>query len=165
MPSWLVDTAVTLCTFFAMEAGAWAAHKYIMHGWGWGWHASHHEGGKRLWEDNDLYAVVFAGVDFALFCIGGMGGLRWVWFVGLGVALYGLMYFIVHDGLVHQRWPFRITPKRGYAKRLVQAHRLHHATHGREGSVSFGFLYAPDVHKLKSQLQAKAASGRTTSPV
>ena len=72
------------------------------------------------------------------------------------MTLYGFFYFVVHDGLVHQRWPFRVTPKHGYAKRLVQAHRLHHATHGRDGAVSFGFLYAPDVRKLKAKLRAAA---------
>ena len=46
-----------------------------------------------------------------------------------------------HDGIVHQRW-FRWVPKRGYAKRLVQAHKLHHATIGKEGGVSFGFVFA-----------------------
>ena len=43
-----------------MEAVAWAAHKYIMHGWGWGWHKSHHEEHDGPFEKNDLYAIVFA---------------------------------------------------------------------------------------------------------
>ena len=74
------------------------------------------------------------------------------------MTAYGVMYAVVHDGLVHQRWPFRYAPKRGYAKRLVQAHRLHHAVHGRHGAVSFGFLYAPEVRKLRARL--RSLSGR-----
>ena len=27
---------IVLATFVAMEFVAWASHKYIMHGWGWG---------------------------------------------------------------------------------------------------------------------------------
>ncbi len=54
---------------------------------------------------------------------------------------------------MHQRWPFRHIPHKGYAKRLVQAHRLHHAVKGREGCVSFGFLYAPPVETLTTQLK------------
>ena len=163
MLAYAAAALVTLCAFLGMEAFAWAMHRYVMHSrLGWGWHASHHsdrnrEGEGGGFELNDLYAVVFAAPAILLFAIGAHPGLRLVWFAGLGVTLYGLMYAVVHDGLVHQRWPFRVRPKRGYAKRLVQAHRLHHATHGRDGAVSFGFLYAPDVRRLKAQL---AQSGR-----
>jgi beta-carotene 3-hydroxylase len=72
------------------------------------------------------------------------------------------MYAVVHDGLVHARFPFRLVPRSGYAKRLVQAHRLHHATHGRDGAVSFGFLYAPDVRKLKARLRAGGLRARVS---
>jgi beta-carotene 3-hydroxylase len=155
MPLALGYTLVTLAAFLTMEGWAWFAHKYIMHGWGWGWHKSHHDPNKRGFEGNDLYGLVFAGLDVALFWIGALPGLRWIWFIALGILCYGVMYGVVHDGLVHQRWPLRITPKRGYAKRLVQAHRLHHAVHGRDGGVSFGFLYAPDVRHLKARLKAQ----------
>lgn len=64
----------------------------------------------------------------------------------------------MHDGLVHQRW-FRWVPRRGYAKRLVQAHKLHHATIGKEGGVSFGFVLARDPAKLKAELDAQRAAG------
>jgi beta-carotene 3-hydroxylase len=70
------------------------------------------------------------------------------------MTAYGFLYFVVHDGMVHGRWPFRYVPRSGYLKRLVQAHRLHHAVEGREGCVSFGFLYAPPVRKLRDALRA-----------
>ena len=86
----------------------------------------------------------------------GYGPLYWI---GLGMTIYGLLYFIVHDGLVHQRWPFRYIPRAGYLKRLVQAHRLHHAVDERESGVSFGFLYAPPVRHLRDTLKARRESG------
>lgn len=147
---------ITLAAFVGMEAFAWLVHRYVMHGPGWAWHRSHHEPREGWFERNDLYAVVFAVIAAGLFIVGSLPGWRWLWFVGLGATLYGVMYGVVHDGLVHGRWPFKVTPKRGYAKRLVQAHRLHHATHGRDGAVSFGFLYAPEVRKLKAKLRASA---------
>ena len=49
--------------------------------------------------------------------------------------------------------PWRWVPRSGYLKRLYQAHRLHHAVHGREGCVSFGFLWAPAPARLKQRLQ------------
>ena len=42
-------------------------------------------------------------------------------------------------------------------KRLVQAHRLHHAAHTKDGCVSFGFIWAGNVRKLKAQLKANMA--------
>ena len=158
MPAWLPNALIVLAAFLAMELFAWIVHRYVMHSrWGWAWHESHHTTHDRLLEKNDLFAVVFAAPPIALFWLGAQPGFRWVWFAALGVTLYGVVYVIVHDGLVHQRWPFRVKPRGGYAKRLVQAHRIHHATHGRDGAVSFGFLYAPEVRKLKAKLRAQGA--------
>ena len=142
---------IVVLTVAAMEAVAWAVHRYVMHGFGWGWHRSHHEPGEGLLEKNDLFALVFAGLSLGLFIAGG----RWplLWWVGVGTAVYGLLYAFVHDGLVHGRFPALLKPRRGYLKRLVQAHRMHHATRGREGAVSFGFLYAPPAAALKRKLR------------
>ena len=82
----------------------------------------------------------------------GVWPLQWI---GMGMSVYGALYFIVHDGLVHQRWPFRYIPRRGYLRRLYMAHRLHHAVRGREGCVSFGFLYAPPLDKLQRILRQR----------
>ena len=142
---------IALTAFAAMEAVAWATHRYVMHGWGWGWHKSHHEEHEGVFEKNDLYAVCFAALSIGLFVAGLY--VPYVTWVGLGVLLYGVFYFIFHDGLVHHRWLFKNPPRNGYMKRLYQAHKLHHAVDGREGAVSFGFLYAPPVASLKKQLR------------
>lgn len=161
----LFNSLVVLATVAAMEGVAYASHRWIMHGWGWGWHRSHHEERDGVFEENDLYAVVFALVAIALFAVGSAYVPVLFW-VAVGVTLYGLLYFVVHDGLVHQRWPFRHVPKNGYLKRLVQAHRLHHAVDGRKGCVSFGFLYAPPVERLRSDLRARHGNRpRTERPV
>ena len=60
--------------------------------------------------------------------------------------------------LVHQRY-FKYVPRSGYAKRLVQAHKLHHATIGKEGGVSFGFVFARDPAKLKAELKVQREAG------
>ena len=157
--SWPVLALVALLVLLGMEGFAWWAHKYVMHRWGWGWHRSHHEPREGLFEKNDLYAVVFAGISIALFAVGSLG-YPLVSAVAAGVTLYGFFYFIVHDGLVHQRWPFRHIPHRGYVKRLVQAHRLHHAVRGREDGVSFGFLYAPPIERLQAEMKASGVIRR-----
>lgn len=148
----MVETLIVLVTVVAMEVFSVYAHKYIMHGWGWGWHRSHHEPRTGWFERNDLYAIVFAGLAIVLIALGtrGMWPLQWI---GAGMTAYGALYFIAHDGLVHRRWPLRYLPRKGYLKRLYQAHRLHHAVGSKDGCVSFGFLYAPPVAVLKQQLK------------
>jgi beta-carotene 3-hydroxylase len=148
----LLKLLIVLATVVAMELLAFAVHKYVMHGWGWGWHRSHHEPRSGWFEKNDLYAVVFAALSLLFFTIAAQAVPLLYW-VGVGMAAYGLLYAIVHDALVHRRFPFPRVGKRGYLKRLVQAHRLHHAVRDRTGAVSFGFLYAPPVRRLKEALR------------
>jgi beta-carotene 3-hydroxylase len=149
----MLEALIVAMTVLAMEGVSILAHKYVMHGWGWGWHRSHHERRTGWFELNDLYAVVFAGIAIGLIAAGAGGAYPLQW-IGAGMTAYGALYFIAHDGLVHRRWPFNYLPRRGYLKRLYQAHRLHHAVGGRDGCVSYGFLYAPPVTKLKQQLSA-----------
>ena len=140
-----------------MEAFAWWAHKYVMHGWGWAWHRDHHEPHDNVLEKNDLFAVVFGSIVIVMFIVGYFVS-DFLWWFALGITVYGLIYTFVHDGLVHQRY-FKWVPKRGYAKRLVQAHKLHHATVGKEGGVSFGFLFARDPAVLKADLRRQHEAG------
>ncbi len=150
--TWWHKVLIVLTVAAAMEGFAWWAHRYIMHGWGWAWHRDHHEPHDNLFEKNDLFAVVFGSFAIVLFCL---GAWVWtpVWYVAAGITLYGLMYAFVHDGLVHQRWPFHWVPKKGYLRRLVQAHKLHHAVTTQGGNVSFGFVLAPDPQKLRQKLR------------
>ncbi|MET0588531.1 MAG: sterol desaturase family protein [Novosphingobium sp.] len=159
----LAAILAVLLTVLAMEGVAWASHRYVMHGFGWNWHRDHHEPHDKLVEKNDLFALVGAGMSISMFALGSpmiRGAAAWepgTW-IGLGVLIYGVIYTLIHDGLVHQRW-FRWVPKRGYAKRLVQAHKLHHATVGKEGGVSFGFVFARDPARLKQELRAQREAG------
>ena len=170
----LVPALIVLATVAWMEWVAWASHKYIMHGWGWGWHRDHHELHDNALERNDLYAVVGAVMSISMFALGSplvLGAHAWwpaTW-IGLGILGYGIIYTLVHDGLVHQRY-FKWVPKKGYAKRLVQAHRLHHATVGKDGGVSFGFVWAQDPARLKAELRRQREAGiavvrESTQPV
>ena len=156
--AWFEKLAIVVFMVVFMECFAWAAHRYVMHGWGWGWHKSHHEDHDGWFEKNDLYAIVFAIVPIVLFVV----GLRWepLWWAALGITVYGGIYAFVHDLLVHQRGGFRWVPKQGYFKRLLQAHRLHHAVEGKDGTVSHGFLFARKPAVLKAQLRANHQAAR-----
>ena len=152
--SMIVNAFIVIASIVGMEVFAILFHKYYMHGPGWGWHESHHRHTEGYFETNDLYAVCFSVIAAALFI---SGSLLWtpLWYIGVGFTIYGVLYAFVHDGLVHQRWPFNYTPKSGYLYRLVIAHRMHHHVTTKDGAVSFGFLYAERPEKLKAELKAK----------
>ena len=147
---------VALATVILMEGIAWSAHRWLMHGPLWCLHKSHHEPRTGRFEKNDWFGVMGAAAAIALFHIGvtlGKGD-AFTW-IAIGVTIYGAIYFGFHDIIVHRRIKTGYVPRSAYMKRIVQAHRLHHAVHSKEGAVSFGFIYAPPVSVLKRQLAGK----------
>ena len=162
----LIDgLALFAATVLAMEGVAYVIHRWVMHSpLGWRLHESHHRERDGWFELNDLYAVIFAAPSVLL--IYGGANLNWgdwsLW-VGAGVAFYGVIYFGFHDVIVHGRVSHRIVPRSNYFKRIVQAHKLHHTVESRDGAVSFGFIYAPSVERLKRKL-VESRSARVRAP-
>jgi beta-carotene 3-hydroxylase len=157
----LTGIGLFLLTVLGMEVFAYAAHRWVMHGPGWFLHKSHHEPRSGAFELNDLYAAIFAVPSFVLI----LGGVQLGWWpgyawIGAGIAAYGAIYFGFHDVIVHQRLPHRYVPRGRYMKRIVQAHRLHHAVSSKHGTVSFGFLWAPRAETLKRQLRERGGALR-----
>ena len=148
---------IFLAVVIFMEVFAWAMHRYVMHGPLWVWHRSHHEPHDQLFELNDLFALVFALPAMVLIFVG-MHIWPWALPIGLGVTAYGVVYGYFHDGLVHRRYPTGLTGRSGFWRRRIQAHRLHHAVHTKEGCVSYGFLWVQPVRALKAQLVQKRIS-------
>jgi len=149
----LVLLLIFLGTIAAMELFAYVMHRWVMHGPGWFLHASHHRPRTGNWEANDLYFVIFAMPSILLL----LGGVQWGWggwatACGAGIAAYGAIYLGFHDIIVHRRVGHRYVPRSAYMKRIVQAHRLHHAVGTKGGCVSFGFLVAPRPEALKRTL-------------
>ena len=159
MSIWIGIT-LFIATIAVMEAVAYAAHRWIMHGPGWFLHASHHRPRTGPFEANDLFAVIFAVPSFLLL-LGGvqLGWGDWATWVGAGIAGYGAIYFGFHDVIVHRRIGHRYVPRSAYMRRIVQAHRLHHVVETRQGTVSFGFLWAPRPEDLKAELRRRDRAG------
>lgn len=153
MANLALDIVLFLAAFAFMEGFAWFMHKFVMHGFMWVWHKSHHEPRLGAFELNDLFAVVFAAPAIVAIYLG-THGYPPLLPIGLGITAYGAMYFMFHDGLAHRRYPVPLNGKSQFWKPLIQAHRMHHVVNTREGAVSFGFLVAPPVRKLKAQLAA-----------
>jgi beta-carotene 3-hydroxylase len=160
MAVFALDILLFAAAFIFMEGVAWFTHKYVMHGFGWVWHRSHHSPRTGPFELNDLFAVVFATPAIVAIWFG-VHGVPPLLPIGMGITAYGAFYAMFHDGLVHRRFPTVLSAKSRFWKRLIQAHRIHHAVTTKQGCVSFGFLFAMPVRQLKAQLAAIQASARS----
>ena len=152
--TWWQGIGIALLVTAIMEVVAIVSHKYVMHGFLWSLHKSHHEPRIGAFERNDWFGVAGAIPSMILLLIGTHYGLHMITAIGAGITLYGAIYFGLHDVLVHRRVKHRWNPQWGYMKRVVQAHRLHHVVETKHGTVSFGFIWAPPIRKLKTQREA-----------
>ena len=131
-----------IATFLFMEGVAWFLHKYVMHGVGWYLHEDHHRYTRRKFQKNDVFGLFFAVLSFLLIFTGFFGGLDIRLFLGVGVAMYGIGYFLVHDIFFHHRIKIKFRPKSKYLKRVLHAHAIHHQKSTAHQGVCFGFLFA-----------------------
>lgn len=142
--SFLLYTLITLSTIAAMEFVAWAAHKYLMHGWLWVWHEDHHRphhDKEGFFEKNDLFFLVFAIPSAASYIIGlNVDGFFWLTFVGVGISIYGAIYFLIHDVYIHRRFSWFRQLDNRYSRAILRAHGHHHSIIKKEGAESFGLL-------------------------
>jgi beta-carotene 3-hydroxylase len=141
---------ITIGTFLFWEFVAWFTHKYVMHGFLWVWHKSHHTVQSHVLEKNDWFGVVFSIPSIALFYYYSQihfnpFGLA----VGLGILCYGMFYILFHDIIVHQRIKWRLARKSKYLQRMINAHYVHHSKHTKDNCEAFGFLIAPKKYEPK----------------
>ena len=126
-----------------MESVANFSHKYLMHGWLWSWHEDHHKPQikKGFFEKNDLFFLVFAIPSMACYFLGSfVPSLRILFFIGIGISIYGLIYFLIHDVYIHQRFKWFRQLDSKYSRAILRAHGDHHSVQDKEGATSFGLL-------------------------
>jgi beta-carotene 3-hydroxylase len=121
--------------FVAMEGVSYAAHRWVMHGAAMVWHRSHHAPPTGELEANDLFPVCFSAVGVLLFALPALGWAPDLWWVGVGVAAYGVTYLFVHEVYIHRRLPVRV-PRLAYLEWLRESHRAHHLS----GAEPYGML-------------------------
>ena len=139
----LLYTLITLITFIIMEFVAWLAHKYLMHGNLWIWHEDHHKPRHEkhgFFEKNDLFFMVFAIPSALSYIIGLSTPQLWLLFVGIGISIYGLIYFLIHDVYIHRRFKWFRQLDSTYSRAILRAHGDHHAKTTKEDGISFGLL-------------------------
>lgn len=146
----MTGALVAVATFVLMEPVTALVHRFVFHGFGMGWHRSHHDPPRRAFEANDLFPVVFSAATIAMLSIGiYVGGRSVLMPVGIGITAYGATYLVVHDVVIHRRLPWLSIPDR-FGRRLRAAHNVHHLY----SRAPYGFV-APVVPR---DLAARAAA-------
>jgi beta-carotene 3-hydroxylase len=136
--------------FLGMEAVAWLAHKYLMHGLLWNLHEDHHrKDPSSFFEKNDYFFLIFALPGIACLAVGIYTPYFWLLFVGIGITLYGFTYFLVHDVFIHRRLKFLRNSNNFYFRALRRAHKMHHKHLGKEHGECFGMLLVPYKYLLQ----------------
>ncbi|MEQ8906218.1 beta-carotene hydroxylase [Ekhidna sp.] len=145
----LINVLIVIGTFLFMEGVAWFTHKFIMHGFLWSWHKSHHKVHNHALEMNDLFALVFSIPSILTIYLGynNYTEFWWLLYIGIGILCYGVFYFIFHDIIVHRRIKIPFKAKSKYMKRIMRAHYVHHEKHTKKEAEAFGFLYAPKKYE------------------
>jgi beta-carotene 3-hydroxylase len=134
---------VTLATYIIMEGVTWCTHKYVMHGLMWYFHEDHHQPRGGFFEKNDAFFLIFAVPSCLLIVTGSIALFDWKFFVGIGIMLYGLSYFLIHDVLIHQRFDWFKRTDNLYFRAIRKAHKVHHKHLYKEDGECFGMLYVP----------------------
>ncbi|MCE2845708.1 MAG: sterol desaturase family protein [Sphingobacteriales bacterium] len=147
----LFNALIVVATFFAMEFVAWFTHKYVMHGLLWILHKDHHQTEPGFFEKNDAFFLIFAVPSAILIMLGMMNGNDFRLYIGIGIAVYGLAYFLVHDIFIHQRFRIFRRTDNTYMRAIRKAHKVHHKHLGKEEGECFGMLLVP----MKYYFEAK----------
>jgi beta-carotene 3-hydroxylase len=133
---------VVFLTFWFMEFMAWFTHKFIMHGLLWYLHKDHHQVEPGFFEKNDSFFLIFA-VPSAYCYVTGLMYNDFRLYIGIGISLYGLAYFIIHEIIIHQRFKLWSRLDNRYIKAIRRAHKIHHKYLGKEHGENFGMLIVP----------------------
>jgi beta-carotene 3-hydroxylase len=142
MGQYLMYALITFGAFAGMEFMAWFTHKYVMHGLLWNWHEDHHKPQLKngFFEKNDRFFLVYAIPSMCCYIYGSLSPHFWVLFVGIGISLYGLAYFLIHDVYIHRRFDWFKHLDSDYSRAVLRAHGAHHAKQTKEECESFGLL-------------------------
>ena len=128
-----------------MEGVAWFTHKYVMHGFLWVLHKDHHDRSNHSpLEKNDFVFLIFALPGSLFIIFGSQIGIDFFLFwIGIGITLYGAAYFFVHDLFIHQRVKVLKKTKNPYLLGIRRGHKVHHKQLGKEDGECFGMLIVP----------------------
>ena len=91
----------------------------------------------------DFFFLIFAVPGIIALLVGIHRNYNYLFWVGVGICLYGLAYFLVHDVFIHQRMKFLRNADSIYLKAIRRAHKMHHKHLNKEDGECFGMLWVP----------------------
>lgn len=135
---------IVILVIIAMEGATWCIHKYVMHGLLWILHKDHHDHSNTgTLERNDWFFPIFATPSIILLYFGVEANFNSLFYIGLGITIYGMLYFFVHDIFIHQRIKLFSQTNNPYLLAIRRAHKQHHKHINKEDGECFGFLWVP----------------------
>ena len=150
-------SSIVIGTFLAMEAVAWLTHKYVMHGVLWSLHEDHHKKNPTsFFEKNDYFFLIFAIPGMLCLAVGLYTPYSYLLYIGLGITLYGIAYFFVHDIFIHQRFRILRNSDNVYLRGIRRAHKIHHKHLGKEDGECFGMLWVPVKYFIEARKARRA---------
>ena len=144
MLSIFIAIFITIASFILMEGVAWGTHKYIMHGFLWTLHKDHHKKDHYgFFEKNDYFFLIFAIPGIIGLLLGMQNNYNYIFWIGLGITLYGFTYFFIHEIFIHQRFKWIKKLNHKYFLAIKRAHKIHHKSLNKERGECFGMLFVP----------------------
>lgn len=156
-------SAVFVCLL--MEPWSAWVHRAVWHGPLWFIHRTHHrdriDGTPQGWVANDLLSAAHAPIAIGLIA----GGYWWVDVLagavalgaGIGMTVYGALYVVFHDGMVHARLPVAGLANVKMFADMKEAHALHHKTNASPHGFFLSAWLLQRAKAAKTALAAKAA--------
>lgn len=149
----MINVLLVIGAFAFMEFVAWSNHKYVMHGFLWKWHKDHHINDHKKatnalnnqsgLEKNDYFFLIYAIPAIILLIIGFWMQVDEFIAIGVGISLYGITYFTIHDVIIHQRLNIPFLFKLGktkYLNAIENAHMAHHRGKNIKDFDNYGLL-------------------------
>ena len=147
---------IGFAAFCFMEFIAWSNHKYLMHGALWMWHKDHHRRDSKKakmplnteakhFEKNDRFFIMYATPAIILMIVGFSMNIPSLIALGIGITVYGMNYFIIHDIIIHERLPIPFLYKMDnrYIRAIRRAHLAHHRPKTKTDFHNYGLLIFP----------------------
>lgn len=132
--------ALTIFGFVGLEIFSYIVHRWLFHGVLWRIHETHHIAKKGRFELNDIFSLVFGLISALLIVFAEKPLLNSIAFpIGLGIVIYGVLYFITHDLFTHRRF-FPFGSKNKTLLTIRHAHQKHHQTTRKQGIEPFGLF-------------------------
>ncbi len=140
---------IIMLTIVVMEIISWAMHKFLFHGPLWFIHKTHHQERHGFFELNDVFSLFFGLIAVALMWFNRETRSYPFW-IGAGISVYGIVYFIFHDWFIHNRFKaFKSGNK--YLSGIRRAHKIHHKSTQKNPSEEFGLLVASKKYFKKTK--------------